>query len=61
MPLRECDNDACDYVTGVGNGEPYVRWEHVPECEGPVDFTSRIPENAPEGSFLAYLQGRGKC
>lgn len=60
MLPRECDNDACDYETGVVNGQPRAWWVHDESCEGPVDFESRIPDNAPEGSFLAYLLGRGK-
>lgn len=61
MLPRECDDDRCDYETYVdGNGVGRARWVHDPECEGPVDFESRIPDNAPDGSFLAYLEGRGK-
>jgi hypothetical protein len=58
---RECDNDDCDYYTYVdGEGRGRARWEHVEGCEGPVNFESEIPATAPEGSFLAYMQGRGK-
>lgn len=45
--VRECDNDNCEYETGVGpDGRPRVWWVHVPECDGPVNFTgdSVMPE-----------------
>lgn len=37
MLPRECDNDDCDYETGVRNGHPQAWWVHVCSPE------SRIP------------------
>lgn len=57
MIPRECDNDDCDYETGVdGAGRPRARWVHDPACEGPVEFVP--PTDVPDGSFLAYLAER---
>jgi hypothetical protein len=56
---RECDNDNCDYETYVdGEGRPRARWVHAEECEGPVPFEELRVKDAPEGSFLAYLEAR---
>ncbi len=57
---RECDNDDCDYVTYVDDaGHPRVRWEHVSSCAGLVRYELPDPGDAPDGSFQAYLLGRG--
>lgn len=54
---RECDNDACDYETGVdGEGRPRAWWVHAPECKGLVEY--EVPTEASPGSFLAYLLER---
>lgn len=59
MPPRECDNDDCDYETGVDdNGVPYARWEHVEGCDGLPVYTPPNPEDVRPGSFLAFLMGR---
>lgn len=61
MPPRECDNDNCDYETYVDDcGHGRARWIHVPECGGRVEFNPPDPDSVPEGSFAAYLMGRGQ-
>lgn len=53
MIPRECDNDACDYETGVVDGAAKAWWVHVPECAGPVTYD--LPTEAECGTFLDYL------
>jgi hypothetical protein len=61
MPPRECDNDDCDYVTGVDdNGVAFIRWEHVLGCEGPVEYALPRPEDVRKGSFLDFLMNGQK-
>lgn len=56
MLPRECDNDDCDYETGVDDsGKPRAWWVHVAPCEGPVAF--RAPDEVHPESFLAFLMG----
>lgn len=57
MLPRECDNDDCDYETGVdSNGRPFARWVHHHTCDGPVEF--ELPTEVRPGSFLEYLVER---
>lgn len=53
MIPRECDNDACDYETGVVDGKPKAWWVHVSECDGPVAF--ELPKEVKPGTFLDFL------
>ena len=33
MIPRDCDSDDCDYETfHDGQGQPYLKWVHVPGC-----------------------------
>jgi hypothetical protein len=56
---RECENDACDEETVVGDdGVPRTVWVHGPECDGLVLPAPVNPADVPERSFLAYLMNR---
>ena len=55
MLPRECDNDACDYETGVRAGRPQAWWNHVDGCEGPVEFPVPDPQSVRPGSFADFL------
>jgi hypothetical protein len=53
---RECENENCDYVTGVdGNDRPFTQWEHVDECDGPVAYSPPKLEDVHKRSFAAFL------
>lgn len=55
--LRECDNDDCEYETGVRNGRPAVWWVHVPECiDSPEARLPVMPERHVT-EFRAFLLG----
>lgn len=46
MLPRECDNDNCDYETGVRNGRPAAWWVHDVDCRPenripPVEYVQR--------------------
>ena len=55
MSPRECDNDDCDYETGVVDGEAKAWWVHVPECAGLKAFQPPRPEDVKSGTFLDFL------
>jgi hypothetical protein len=51
---RECDNDDCDYETGIRNGQPAAWWVHVNGCKGLADWlfdTPYEPWNVPNTPF----------
>jgi hypothetical protein len=52
---RECDNDACDYETGVIDGRAAAWWVHADTCDGPVAFKPPCPESVQRGSFADFL------
>jgi len=54
---RECDNDDCDYETGVRAGVPTAWWVHSEKCAGPVDFTPTTNNSIDGSSFLSFLKG----
>lgn len=55
MPPRECDNDDCDYETGVIDGEAKIWWVHVDGCEGLVQYEPPAPEDVRPGSVADFL------
>lgn len=57
MIPRECDNDDCDYETGVRNGRPMAWWVHVSPCAGPVSFGQTNSNSIDERDSLAFFKG----
>lgn len=55
MTPRECDNDTCNYETGVVDGVAKSWWVHAEECDGPVECEPPRPEDVKPGSFLDFL------
>lgn len=60
--MRECDNDECEYETGVNEtGQAHAWWVHAEDCAGPpepldhAELTARAA--AQPTSFLAMLLG----
>lgn len=57
MIPRECDNDDCDYETGVRDGVPRAWWVHVPGCQPLESRAPGTPEVIDNRSFLSFMRG----
>jgi hypothetical protein len=59
---RQCDNDDCDYETGIDpdTGRAQAWWIHAESCSGPVELPPIDPSTIPPSSFAAFLLGISK-